>query len=74
MARADWCSSEVYEFYDQWRRDCLVGDGALFTDGEIWTAGNLDQLQTTIGVEHRGSGSFIDKLQEQLEGHDPEVR
>lgn len=74
MPRADWCRPEIYDFFDRWRRECLVGDGALFTGGDVWSDEHLTLLQTTLGAELIGEGTFFEKLRTQLETHEPEVR
>jgi hypothetical protein len=74
MPRADWCRPEIYDFFDQWRRECLIEDGALFTAGTVWSDENLTMLQTTLGAELIGEGTFFEKLRTQLEAHEPEVR
>src|SRR3954454_21553980 len=74
MPRADWCRPEIYDFFDRWRHECLIGDGALFTPGQIWTDEHLSTLQTTLGAELIGEGTFFEKLRTQLDPHPPEVR
>ncbi|MEX2193912.1 MAG: AAA family ATPase [Thermoleophilaceae bacterium] len=74
MPRAAWCRPEIYDFFDRWRRTCLIEDGAIFSEGPVWTADNLQTLQTTLGVELLGSGTFFDKLRTQLADHPPVVR
>src|SRR4051812_28508519 len=74
MPRAEWCRPEIYDFFDRWRRECLIADGALFTAGEIWSDEHLSTLQTTLGAELFGEGTFLEKLRRQLEPHPPEVR
>lgn len=74
MPRASWCRPEIYEFFDTWRRTCLIDDGAIFSSGSVWTEQHLNDLQTTLGAEHTGAGTFFDKLRDQLAGHEPSVR
>jgi len=74
MPRASWCRPDIYEFFDRWRRTCLIQDGALYSDGAIWTEENLRALQTTFGAELPGSGTFFEKLRAQLVSHPPIVR
>ena len=50
MPRASWCRPEIYDFFDRWRSECLIGDGALFTAGHVWSDENLSVLQTTLGT------------------------
>jgi 5-methylcytosine-specific restriction protein B len=74
MPRAAWCRPEIYEFFDRWRRECLIGDGGLFTGGQLWSDEHLSVLQTTLGAELIGEGTFFEKLRTQLESHPPEIR
>ena len=74
MPRAAWCRPEIYDFFDRWRRECLIRDGALFTAGQVWSDEHLSTLQTTLGTELIGGGTFFEKLRTQLEPHPPEVR
>src|SRR5215207_11148503 len=74
MPRASWCRPEIYEFFDRWRQTCLIRDGAVFSDGAVWTDENLRTLQTTLGAELLGSGTFFEKLRTQLDSHPPLVR
>src|SRR5690348_5126706 len=74
MPRAWWCRPEIYDFFDEWRRTCLARDGALFSEAVVWSDENLRALQTTLGAELLGSGTFFEKLRTQLESHTPVVR
>lgn len=74
MPRANWCRPEIYDFFDRWRRECLIADGALFTAGQVWSDEYLSMLQTTLGAQLIGEGTFFEKLRTQLERHPPEVR
>jgi 5-methylcytosine-specific restriction protein B len=74
MPRASWCRPEIYDFFDRWRRTCLISDGSLFSDGPVWTDENLRTLQATLGAELLGSGTFFEKLCAQLASHQPVVR
>jgi 5-methylcytosine-specific restriction protein B len=74
MPRADWCRSEIYEFFDRWRQNCLIEDGGVFSAAHVWTDDNLSVLQTTLGAELIGEGTFFEKLRTQLEPHPPEIR
>ena len=74
MPTAPWCRPEIYEFFDRWRRTCLGRDGALFSEGVVWSDENLGTLQTTLGAEMLGSGTFFEKLRAQLASHPPVVR
>jgi hypothetical protein len=74
MPRASWTRPEIYEFFDRWRQTCLIGNGAVFSDGSVWTEEHLRTLQTTLGTELHGGGTFFEKLRSQLASHPPVVR
>lgn len=75
MPRASWCPDEIYELFDRWRKTCLVEDGSLFTpERQIWTVGNLADLQRTFATELVGKQTFFEKLRTQLEPHTDDVR
>lgn len=52
---------------EQWRDDCLSGDGSVFSNEKVWTNENLARLHQAF-TEHpiEGPRSFFDKFEEQL--------
>lgn len=52
---------------EQWKEKCLIKHQSVFDFGEIWTAENIDQLNTFF-VENLdyGEGNFLGKLKGQL--------
>lgn len=53
---------------DRWIRECLIGDGAVFTSGEsLWSAPVIDEVYHAF-VEHPdvSSDDFMSKLKRQL--------
>jgi len=61
--------SGIYDAAARWRETCLVGDGSLWSDAEIWTQANVDELDGLFnGNELLGADkSFGQKFDEQLE-------
>ncbi len=74
MPRSAWTRPEIYDFFDRWRRTCLIGDGAMFSEDVLWTEEHLRAPQGTLGTELHGGGTFFEKLRTQLEPHPPIVR
>jgi 5-methylcytosine-specific restriction protein B len=52
---------------EQWRTNCMVQSGSLFTNRNLWTSDNLASLKRHY-VDNliEGDGSFYDKLQKQI--------
>ena len=58
----------------RWKRDCLVADGSIFSDGEVWTLENADTLDRLfIQNPNAGTGNFLQKLKEQLKEAPPKA-
>lgn len=57
-----------------WKERCLLRDGSIFTDGEIWTSNNIDQLHRYF-VENfkEGKEDFLTKLSSQLKDSPSEI-
>jgi 5-methylcytosine-specific restriction protein B len=53
---------------DQWKRDCLLGNGSLLSSSQLWTIPNLASLDEHF-VQHPllGNETFLEKLRKQLE-------
>ena len=66
---------KVYAAASAWVERALKADDSLFDPGKpIWTAAGLQQLREHfLDRPDYGSGSFYDKLQQQLEDSTPEV-
>ena len=72
MARAKWCGPEIYDAVVAFKERCLVADDSLFAPGSaVWTPANVRAVAERVGVEDLGSGSFIEKLESQLDGLQP---
>ncbi len=67
MARAPWCSDEIYSAAAEFRDRCLRVDGSLFTDRRIWTVEALQAIDARVSLSDIGNGSWLDKLEAQLE-------
>ena len=75
-ARVNWDGVEVaYVAAEAWVDRGLRNDGSLFTPGRpIWTRELLGELHHRfLDRPDEGSGSFLDKLEAQLEDSPPEV-
>lgn len=72
MARAKWCGSEIYDVATAFKERCLVGNDSLFAPGSgVWTPEHVLAVGERVGIENLGSGSFIEKLEAQLDGLTP---
>lgn len=60
---------------EQWKVQCLIGHQSIFGFGEIWTADNINQLNTHF-VENLdyGEGNFLQKLEGQLSSANKEAK
>jgi hypothetical protein len=67
MARAPWCSQEVYVAAGEFRERCLRTDGSLFTDRRVWTVEALQSIDARVALPDVGNGTWLDKLEAQLE-------
>jgi 5-methylcytosine-specific restriction enzyme B len=67
MARAPWCSEEIYSAAAGFRDRCLRADGSLFTDRRIWTVEALQSVDARVSLSDVGSGRWLDKLEAQVE-------
>ena len=70
MPRGSWVSDATYAAAERFVAECLRSDGSLFTPGRpIWTAEGLDEFHERFVVnEKTEGGSFLERLQEQLQG------
>ena len=66
MARAPWCSEEIYNAAAEFRDRCLRAEGSLFTDRHIWTVEALEAVDARVATPI-GDGTWLDKLEAQLE-------
>ena len=66
---------QLYAAAEKWVERALRADDSLFTPGKaIWSSQWLGELhQRFLNHAHESGGSFLDKLQAQLQGSQPEV-
>ena len=58
----------IYEAAEHWRQRCLEGPGSVFTEESIWTDEALKDLEEHfVGDPIQGKGTFVGKLESQLE-------
>jgi 5-methylcytosine-specific restriction protein B len=59
----------------QWIRDCLIGDGSVFSSEKLWTPENLAEVRHAY-VDHpdEGEENFITKLKGQIGGASPSAK
>jgi hypothetical protein len=67
MARAPWCSEEIYSAAAEFRDRCLRVDGSLFTDRRIWTVEALQSIDARVSMADIGSGTWLDRFEAQVE-------
>lgn len=64
------------DFADKWRKECLLGDGSLFTDEQLWTVENCQLLQSyyidriNCNIPYSPAEVFITKLESLLGGEE----
>lgn len=60
---------------EKWKQQCLLDGGSLFSEESLWTRENFDQLRIHF-VENldKGSGSFYEKLEQQLAPASPDAK
>ena len=76
MAR--YCSHDVEAVLDaaaQWRNNCLIEDGSVFTSEHIWVAEGAQELYEYFTLnEDTGDKSFMNKLEGQLRPSKPTTK
>jgi hypothetical protein len=69
MARARWCGPEIYDVASRLVERCLRHDRSLFSaDQAVWTLDLAQALDGRVGAPIEGKGTFVEKLERQLEG------
>lgn len=69
MAKAKWCGQEIYDVASRLVEMCLRLDGSLFSpERAVWTLDLAQALEGRAGAPIEGKGTFVDKLERQLEG------
>ena len=60
---------------DNWKRNCLLRDGSIFTDQSLWTLENLQQLHSLfVDNPILGKQKFYDKLRMQIGSANSDVK
>src|SRR5947208_16103109 len=58
----------ILDAAQQWKRKCLLAEGSIFSDSQLWTPLNLAALdQHFTQNPQAGDEKFLEKLQRQLE-------
>lgn len=74
MARYDG-AEPILEAAERWRDECLLRDGSLFSDRQLWTPANFEELDRHyVQNLDYGEGDFFSKLEAQLEAAAPEAK
>jgi hypothetical protein len=72
VARAKWCGDDIYDAAAAFKERCLLRDDSLFAPASgIWSPTRVRATGARVGVGDPGSGSFIEKLEGQLDGMQP---
>lgn len=75
---ATWIGNEnaksVFASARIWKQRCLLANGSAFSDSELWTKANFEELRTLfVDNPILGNRTFYDKLREQIGSAKPEV-
>lgn len=58
----------IHEWAGRWNHQCMVGDGSILTNKQLWTPENVEALNTYyVQNLDEGEGTFFGKLERQLE-------
>jgi len=73
MARYVWPAALAVAIRE-WKSRCLLGNGSVFRDGELWTLANLENMDRYfVRGPDNGQGDFFAKLRGQLAPAPPET-
>lgn len=68
-------TQQVLAAAEHWKQRCFVGDGSVFTDRSLWSADKLSQLLETFRENPlHDRRTFVEKLEAQLRGADPDLQ
>ncbi len=61
---------------ERWKRRCLLDARSLFTDRSLWTRSNFQELQSVYveNLDDESQGSFLEKLERQLQPASPDAK
>ena len=58
----------ILDLAAKWKRDCLLGDGSIIGNENLWTLENLTSLQSAFfNNPQKGPRTFIEKLSDQVD-------
>ena len=62
----------IYQAVEDWRDNCLLNDGSIFSKKELWTSENLNELHSSfVKKPDENEGTFFEKLEIQLKEASP---
>ena len=66
----------IIDTSDRWKQTCLIGDGSLFSNSQLWTLANVNQFKNYFvdNLIYGGEQSFYDKFKIQLANAPAEVK
>ena len=50
--------TEILTAAGEWRDQCLLHDGSILSDRQLWSMANLDELDRFFVQKHRLAGKF----------------
>lgn len=61
-------AEKIYEAAQEWKIDCLVNEGSVFSNQSLWNRKGFEELMTHyVNNLDEGEGTFFTKLKRQLE-------
>ena len=66
----------ILEAAERWKRDCLIGDGSLFSKAHLWTLDNINQFKNYFvdNLIYGSDQTFYEKFEIQLASAPAEVK
>ena len=65
----------ILAFAQRWKDRCLSNGGSMFTEEQLWTRENFEQLRIhSVEKPDKGTDTFYEKLHRQLESASPEAK
>ena len=59
----------------KWIDDCLIGDGSIFSNGQLWTGGNIAEVKKAfVDNPDEGKDTFMTKLKKQMDKTSPSAK
>jgi 5-methylcytosine-specific restriction protein B len=65
----DYDITPIFDAVNQWKEQCFIHDGSVFSDNTLWTPEAIEELHTNYVLTPNPGGNkkFLDKLKIQLE-------